>query len=150
MWSDVSDSLRPHELQTSNQQFYRRKDHHQGECNREDTRRTLRLILTPFCPKWVLHLTSVCVYAQSCLTLCDPMNCSPPVPLSMGFSRQENWSGLPFLPPRDLPNPRVNLCLLHCQGDSLPLSHLIQLQICLDLQCHRPDSTGLPLYWQES
>ena len=26
-------------------------------------------------------------------------------PLSMGFSRQEYWSGLPFLPPGDLPNP---------------------------------------------
>ena len=25
--------------------------------------------------------------------------------MSMGFSRQEYWSGLPFLPPRDLPNP---------------------------------------------
>ena len=28
-------------------------------------------------------------------------------PLSMGFSRQENWSGLPFPPPRHLPNPGV-------------------------------------------
>ena len=26
-------------------------------------------------------------------------------PLSMGFPRQEDWSGLPFPPPRDLPNP---------------------------------------------
>ena len=29
------------------------------------------------------------------------------VPLSMGFSRQEYWSGLPFLPPGDLPNPGI-------------------------------------------
>ena len=28
-------------------------------------------------------------------------------PLSMGFSRQENWSGLPCPPPRDLPNPGI-------------------------------------------
>ena len=28
-------------------------------------------------------------------------------PLSMGFSRQEYWSGLPFPPPRDLPNPGI-------------------------------------------
>ena len=34
---------------------------------------------------------------QSCLTLCDPMDCSLPVPLSMGFFRQEHWSELPFL-----------------------------------------------------
>ena len=26
-------------------------------------------------------------------------------PLSMGFPRQENWSGLPFPPPGDLPDP---------------------------------------------
>ena len=28
-------------------------------------------------------------------------------PLSMGFSRQENWSGLPCLPPRDRPDPGI-------------------------------------------
>ena len=32
--------------------------------------------------------------AQSCLTLHDPMDCSPPTPPSMGFSRQEYWSGV--------------------------------------------------------
>ena len=30
-------------------------------------------------------------------------------PLSMGFSRQEYWSGLPFLLPRDLPDPGIEL-----------------------------------------
>ena len=38
--------------------------------------------------------------------LCDPMDCSQP-PLSMGFSRQEYWSGLPCPPPGDLPNPGI-------------------------------------------
>ena len=33
---------------------------------------------------------------QSCPTLCNPMDCSLPTPLSMGFPRQECWSGLPF------------------------------------------------------
>ena len=42
---------------------------------------------------------------QSCLTLCNPMDCSPQAPLSMGFSRQEYWSELPFPPPGGLPNP---------------------------------------------
>ena len=46
---------------------------------------------------------------QSCLSLCDPMD--PKValqaPLSMGFPRQECWSGLPFPSPGDLPGPRV-------------------------------------------
>ena len=32
-------------------------------------------------------------------------------PLSMKFSRQEYWSGLPFPPPGDLPDPGSNLCL---------------------------------------
>ena len=36
---------------------------------------------------------------QSCLTLCDPMDCSPPGSPSMGVSRQEYWSGVPLPPP---------------------------------------------------
>ena len=43
--------------------------------------------------------------AQSCLTLCDPMDYSPPGSPSMEFSRQEYWSGLPFPSPGDLPDP---------------------------------------------
>ena len=47
-------------------------------------------------------------HAQLCLTLCDSMDCSPcQAPLSMGFSRQEYWSGLPFPSPGDLPNPGI-------------------------------------------
>ena len=45
--------------------------------------------------------------AQSCPTLCDPLDCSLPGSLSMGFSRQEYWSGLPFPSPGDLPNPGI-------------------------------------------
>ena len=33
---------------------------------------------------------------QSCLTLCDLIDGSPPVSPSLEFSRQEHWSGLPF------------------------------------------------------
>ena len=36
---------------------------------------------------------------QSCLTLCDPGDGSPPDSPSLGFSRQEHWSGLPFPSP---------------------------------------------------
>ena len=42
---------------------------------------------------------------QLCPTLCDPTDCSCQVPLSMEFSRQEYWSGLPFPSPGDLPDP---------------------------------------------
>ena len=44
---------------------------------------------------------------QSCPTLCDPMDLARQAPLSMGFSRQEYWSGLPCRPPGDLPDPRI-------------------------------------------
>ena len=50
----------------------------------------------------------MCVHAkllQSCLTLCFPMDCSPPGSSSMGFSRQEYWRGWPFPLPGDLPDP---------------------------------------------
>ena len=38
--------------------------------------------------------------AQSCPTLCDPWTVARQVPPSMGFSRQEYWSGLPFPSPK--------------------------------------------------
>ena len=44
------------------------------------------------------------------------------VPLFMGFSRQEYWSGLPFPPPGDLPDPGIEF-ESSGQVDSLPLSH---------------------------
>ena len=40
-----------------------------------------------------------CAVAQSCLTLCDPMDGSPPGSPSLGYFRQEHWSGLPFPSP---------------------------------------------------
>ena len=45
--------------------------------------------------------------AQSCLTLCDPWTVAYQVPPSMGFSRQEYWSRLPFRSPVHLPNPGI-------------------------------------------
>ena len=47
------------------------------------------------------------------------------VPLSMGFSRQEYWSELPFTSPGDLPN----LISPAWQVDSLPMSHQGSLHI---------------------
>ena len=38
--------------------------------------------------------------AQLCPTLSDPIACSPPGPPSMGFSRQEYWSGVPSPSPK--------------------------------------------------
>ena len=110
----------------------------------------------------------LCLAAQSCPTLCDPMDCSlsgssvhgilqarilewvaisfsnarkwkvklkslsrirlfatpwtvaHQAPLSMGFSRQEYWSGLPFPSPGDLPYPGIEPGPPALQADSLP------------------------------
>ena len=61
----------------------------------------------------------VCVCTQSHLNLCDPMDCSLPGSLSMGFYRQEYWSGLPFPSPGDLPDPGIKLGSPALQADSL-------------------------------
>ena len=58
------------------------------------------------------------VLSQSCPTLCNPMDCSPP----WRFSRQEYWSGLPCPPLGDLPNPGTEPRPPALQADSLPLS----------------------------
>ena len=54
--------------------------------------------------------------AQSCLTLYQ-------APLSMGFSRQGYWSGEPFPPPGDLPDPGIEPVSPALQADSSPLSY---------------------------
>ena len=62
----------------------------------------------------------------SWVRLCDAQTVAHQAPLSMGFSRQEYWSGLPFPSPEDLPNPGIKP-VSHVspalQADSLPLSH---------------------------
>ena len=49
------------------------------------------------CAKWL----------QSCPTLATLWTVAHQAPLSMGFSRQEYWSGLPCPPPGDLPHPGI-------------------------------------------
>ena len=50
------------------------------------------------------HCMCACVLSHVSVT---PGTVAHQVPLSMGFSRQEYWSGLPFLTPGDLPNPGI-------------------------------------------
>ena len=52
-------------------------------------------------------------------------------PLSMGFSRQEYWSGLPFPSPEDLPDPGIEPKSPSLQADSLPVSHRGSLRITI-------------------
>ena len=61
--------------------------------------------------------------AQLCPTLCDPVvakSVARQTPLSMGFPRQEYWSGLPFPSPGDLPNPGIEPGSPILQADGLP------------------------------
>ena len=59
--------------------------------------------------------------AKSCLTLVTPWTVVCQDPLSMGFSGQEYWSGLPFPSPGDLPNPGIEPRSPALQADSLPI-----------------------------
>ena len=54
-------------------------------------------------------IESESLVTQSCPTLCNPMDCvAHQSPLSMGFSRQEYWSGLPFPSLEDLSDPGMD------------------------------------------
>ena len=60
----------------------------------------------------VLACVCVCVcvcvlVTQSCPALRDPWTVACQTPLSIEFSRQEYWSGLPFTSPGDLPEPGI-------------------------------------------
>ena len=61
-------------------------------------------------PHWQLGVSfslTVVLVTQSCPTLVTPWTVARQAPLSMGFSRQEYWTGLPFPPPGNLPNPGI-------------------------------------------
>ena len=61
--------------------------------------------------------------SKSCPTLANPWTVAHQPPLSMGFLRQEYWSGLPFPSPGDLPNPGIEPSFPESpelQSDALP------------------------------
>ena len=61
----------------------------------------------------------VVLVAKSHLTLGTPWTVAHQVPLSMGFSKQEYWSQLPFPSPGDLPSPGIEPASHALQADSL-------------------------------
>ena len=65
------------------------------------------------------NFMSLSEVAQSCPTLCDPWTVAHQAPPSMGFSRQEYWSGLPFPSPGDLPDPGIEPRSPTLQADTL-------------------------------
>ena len=62
-----------------------------------------------------------------------PRTVARPAPLSMQFSRQEQWKRVPFPPPGDLPHPGIKAASLPSQVDSLPQSHRRTPFLCLAL-----------------
>ena len=74
-----------------------------------------------------LSLVTLCVCGQSCPTLCNPMDYSPPGSSVCGIFHSRILECCHFLLQRIFLNQGLSphlLCLLHCQVDSLPLGHL--------------------------
>ena len=79
------------------------------------------------------------------------MVCSLQAPLSMGFFRQEYWSGLPFPPLGIFLTQGLNLYLLqllNCQVDSLPLSHLGSASLTVNIGFSKRGINGDVCYWE--
>ena len=85
-----------------------------------------------FCTKYtaVSENCSCLVLSNSSVT---PRTIAHQAPLSVGFSRQEYWRGLPFPFPGDLPNPGIELTSPALPVDSLLLSHQGSLKLTLIL-----------------
>ena len=83
--------------------------------------------------EYIYMCISVCIYTYIHMHACPvslvsdsfrfyELSCQ--APLTMGFSRQESWSGLPLPTPEMFLTQRSNPYLLHWQADSLPLCYL--------------------------
>ena len=74
----------------------------------------------------------LCLATQSCPTLCNPMDCSPPGSSVHGDSPGKNTGGLPCPPPGDLPNLRIE-----------PRSPTLQVDSLLSEPPGKPVNTGV-------
>ena len=79
----------------------------------------LKSLITIIASK-TLIVAVCCAKSFSCVQLWTVPHQTPP---SMGFSRQEYWSGLPCPPPGDLPNPGIEPEAPALKADSLPPNH---------------------------
>ena len=92
-----------------------------------------------------MSFTYCCLVTQLCLTLFEtPWTVAHQVPLSMGFSRQEYWNGLPCPTPRDFPNPRIQLPSPILAGRFFTILTPVAVQsfshvwLCDPMDCRRP------------
>ena len=100
----------------------------------------------------------MCVHEHACVLSCvrlfaTPWTVAHQDPLSMGFSRQEHWSGLPCPPPGDLPHPGiVNYLHDDDQGPHMSitekisydqtLDHVNRSHTCIYVVCHSSQNTS--------
>ena len=115
-------------------------------------------LMMPSCPRpgilissqgfWCLTCRSVRHYFPSVMSdsFATPWTVAHQVPLSMGFSRQECWSGLPFPCPGDLPDPGIEPGSPALQADALPSEPSGKLRTLLYLGVVR--HMLLNLYWE--
>ena len=103
---------------------------------------------------WLVHITtSECQSLSSVVLFATPRTVAHQAPLSMGFSRQKYWKGLPCPPPGDLPNPGLEPGCPTLQTNSLPselpgivlLLPLIRLNTLIRKpRCHSTTSWSRP------
>ena len=90
-------------------------------------------------PYWFGRTNSICVLSHVWPFL-TPWTVAHQVPLSMGFSRQEYWSGLPFPPPGDLPNPALAGSFLTTSTPRKPILNTV-MYVC---QSQSPNPSHIP------
>ena len=66
-----------------------------------------------------------------------PWTVASQAPSSMGFSRQKDWSGLPFPSLGDLPNPEIKPRSPSLQADPLPSKSQGKLFVCVSPLCNK-------------
>ena len=78
------------------------------------------IILLPFVLSYQLKLCVLSHFSHVQIFAVAKLAVASQAPPSMGFSRQEYWSGLPFSSPGDLSNPGIKSWSLTLQADSFP------------------------------
>ena len=86
-------------------------------------------VIKPGCPTLQENslpsgLPNMCLWLSCVWLFATPWTVTRQAPLSLGFSRQKFWSGLPFPSPGDFPNPRIKPWSPTLQADSLPFQPL--------------------------
>ena len=79
-------------------------------------------------------MTGVCVFVCVCIQFLSHVQLfavAQQAPLSMGFPRQEHWSGVPFPPAGDLPNAGIRPTSFVSPALLLLLSHFSRVRLCV-------------------